>query len=392
MCLYPNIIVNRKYVENKKNGGVVPAVHDKRVLYVPTGCGQCMECRKKKAREWQTRLFEDLKHNKNAHFITLTFSTESLRELTTEIPLKKTVRRPTASGEFQDKEIANTGYTLDNAICTLAVRRFCERHRKKYGKSIRHFLVSELGQERTEHVHLHGIVWTDEPLTEIEKIWQYGWCWKSKEELSVDEFGHMQTKKINYVNEQTVNYIVKYINKIDEKHKTYKPVVLTSPGIGRGYMERTDCKNNKFKGTETNEAYRTKSGHKTGLPIYYRNKIYTDNEREQLWLQRLDKGERWICGERVDIKTTEAEYYKLLKFYQEKNKDLGYGDNTTWKKSVYENERRQLVQKVRLEENSYPIEWDMPTEHKEVDSIKQRYERESQMSGGISIIPIDQVT
>ena len=31
------------------------------------------------------------------------------------------------------------------------------------------------------------------------------------------------------------------------------------------------------------------------------NKIYTDKERELLWLQMLDKKERYVCGERIDI-------------------------------------------------------------------------------------------
>ena len=63
------------------------------------------------------------------------------------------------------------------------------------------------------------------------------------------------------------------------------------------------------------------------LPIYYRNGIYTDEEKEKLWLHKLDKNERWVCGERVDVSTLEGveAYYRLLKYYQKKNKRLGYG-------------------------------------------------------------------
>ena len=77
MCLYPKLIKNRKYIANKKNGGVIPAVSDKRVLLVPVGCGKCMECMKKKSREWTVRLSEELRENKKALMVTLTFSTES---------------------------------------------------------------------------------------------------------------------------------------------------------------------------------------------------------------------------------------------------------------------------------------------------------------------------
>ena len=58
MCLYPKLISNRKYQTTKKNGGVIPPVNDKRTLLVPVGCGNCMECKQKKAREWKVRLNE----------------------------------------------------------------------------------------------------------------------------------------------------------------------------------------------------------------------------------------------------------------------------------------------------------------------------------------------
>ena len=75
MCLYPRLIQNRKYIPNKKNGGKVPPFSDIRVLGVPVGCGNCMECIRKKRSEWQQRLNEEIKENKNGKFVTLTFST-----------------------------------------------------------------------------------------------------------------------------------------------------------------------------------------------------------------------------------------------------------------------------------------------------------------------------
>ena len=96
MCLYPQLIRNKKYTPNKKNGGYVNyeqfirGEKDTRVLAVPVGCGRCMECRKQTAREWQVRLLEDVRHNKNGKFITLTFSDKSITELRKEAERKKT--------------------------------------------------------------------------------------------------------------------------------------------------------------------------------------------------------------------------------------------------------------------------------------------------------------
>ena len=60
-------------------------------------------------------------------------------------------------------------------------------------------------------------------------------------------------------------------------------------------MNRTDWIKNKFnQNGETREYYKTETGHKQALPIYWRNKIYSEEEREKLWLQKLDKEERYV--------------------------------------------------------------------------------------------------
>ena len=84
MCLYPKLIKNRKYVANKKNEGNVPTANDDRVLFVPVGCGNCIECKRQKKREWQVRLHEELKDDARALFMTMTFNDESLDKLEKE--------------------------------------------------------------------------------------------------------------------------------------------------------------------------------------------------------------------------------------------------------------------------------------------------------------------
>lgn len=328
MCLYPKIIQNRKYIANKKNGGNVPQAKDKRVLYVPVGCGNCMECRKQKARQWQVRLQEDIRVNKNGKFITLTFNEESIEEI------RKSIE-------------GIEGYDLDNEIATVALRRFLERWRKKYKKSLRHWMVTELGQTRTERIHMHGIMWTDE-VEEISRIWKYGYITNGSEKWNN---GKMIWAGENYVNEQTVNYIIKYVNKADETHKEYKSKVLTSPGIGKNYMDRHDSRNNKYNEMGSNETYKTRTGTKLNLPTYYRNQIYSEEEREKLWIEKLDKEERWVNGKKVDISNGDEDYYKILEIAREKNKRLGYGNNTiNWERKRYENEKRNLKKKKNLED------------------------------------------
>ena len=56
--------------------------------------------------------------------------------------------------------------------------------------------------------------------------------------------------------------------------------------------------------------YRKKTNNKLNLPIYYRNKIYTEEEREKLFIQKIEKGDVWICGEKVKISVIEDAFWK----------------------------------------------------------------------------------
>lgn len=293
MCLFPQIIENPKYKKNKKNGGRIPPLFDTRLKYISIGCGRCRECLKQKANEWITRLtYELLENKKNAKFVTLTFSNESLEKLVKEFE--------------NDTEI----------IVKKAVRRFCERWRKKYKTQPRHWLITELGHKGTERVHLHGIIWGQEK--DIRDLWKYGFVWIG-----------------DYVNQETIFYITKYVTKIDTKHKTYMPRIYSSKGIGSFYWK---TKFHPWAKKNTHEYLRLPNGQRKGLPIYYRNHIFNETQRELLWQWRLDKQKIYILGKECDVSTTEGQldYIRLLTEEQQKNKRLGYGDNSEkWKKQKY---------------------------------------------------------
>lgn len=302
MCLYPIFIKNRKYLPNKKNGGVIPKISDYRTEYVPVGCGECIECRKQKARAWQVRLSEEIKHDNSGAFVTLTFSEEELAKL----------------HEEAGKDV--------NEVAKLAVKRWRERVRKKYKKSPKHWLITELGQdeEATQRIHLHGIVWG---LNDIQASvltndhWHYGFVDNGK-----------------YVNNRTINYIIKYCTKVDHTHENYKPVVLCSPGIGKTYVNSRDAQNNRYLGDQqTNETYRLPNGSRINLPIYYRNTIYSEEEREKLWIEKLDKKERFVLGSSITIKTRKdfERFKNMQQVAREKNARLGYGKRKDYNEKFY---------------------------------------------------------
>lgn len=322
----------------KKNRGIVPYCNDKRQLHVLIPCKQCYICRRKKAREWRMRIAEDIKENPNAKIVTLTFNTETLKKLAEKI---KGVE----------------GYELDNQICKLAVKLFRERWRKKYGKSPRHWLITELGHGETEHVHMHGIIWQDSRyklkdtlLNEVEKIWNYGFVGKGKK---CHETGRM----INYVDASTANYFTKYVNKIDEMHPNYKQIILTSAGIGKAFLTSKKAEDNRYQGKETNQMYNLDNGGILPMPEYFRKKLYTEEQREKLAGWYLDKNIIYLDGKEVRLEIGDIKISAIKRELRRKNKTLGYGNGgKNWQAKQVENERRKILHKKRFWEGKTKAE------------------------------------
>lgn len=309
MCLYPRLIKNKKftsYIYKKPIKGNSTSIecNDHRKLYVPIGCGHCIECRKEKARNWQIRLMEELKVWKYKYFVTLTFSEENLKLLCEEL---------------------NNDNTNVNTIARLATRRFLERWRKKYKKSVKHWLITELGHDNTERIHLHGIIFdnTEHSNEELQNLWKYGWTYTGE-----------------YCNERTINYIVKYVTKIDIDHKGYEPDIFCSGGIGKIYTEKEiNKKKHLFCGKNTIQYYTLKNGQKISLPIYYRNKFWTQDQRDLLWTYTLDADRTYVRGikcNKISSQKGYNNYLRLLEHQQKINTELGYGSiDTDWNEKIY---------------------------------------------------------
>lgn len=292
MCIAGRVMKNPRYTKTKKNEGVIPPCFDERLKWIEIPCGVCAECRKKKASDWQIRLQEEYKTQRKGQFVTLTISDEQ--------------------GETIAKEI---GTKDSKAIATIMVARFRERWRKKYKTSPRHWLITELGhsgeykdskgrtREKTERLHLHGIIFEEEwkfgemhklneynknsPRTasELEKIWKYG----------LVSVGYSE------VNERMITYVTKYITKIDNEHKGYYGTILTSPGMGKGYVDAPINKNrHKWNGRKTEKKYKRNDGVEKAMPTYIKNKLWDTKEREMLRRWQMDEEETWVAGYKID--------------------------------------------------------------------------------------------
>lgn len=346
MCLYPTYIKNPKYKPSKKNKGKPPVCEDMRLLYIPTKCGCCIECRKEKQREWRVRLEEELRSN-FGYFTTLTISPEGIKEIEEKSGLK---------WEENPNEIATKG-----------LRLFLERVRKDIGKSIKHWCVTELG-EKKDRIHLHGIFFGQKSAELIKKHWKYGFVFIG-----------------GYCNSRSVNYMTKYMLKVDIKHPLFKQIVLASPGIGAGYMDRLDYlwQKQNYKNIDV-ATYTFRNGTKMAMPKYYKNKIFTEKEREKMWINNLNRGLLWIYGEKVkadDWKTID----NLRKYWQNYGREV-MGDNPiAWnamkehrkeeKQRKYIAEAKKIADKIVTENlTKLPLQADFPMQEKKIkweDTINQ---------------------
>ena len=151
MCYFPVKIKNKRFVPTKKNGYKPPVCTDERLRYIEVECGHCFECRKKKRNAWRVRNFEQLRETPTAIFFTGTVSPGRYDHIKNKYNLK-----------------------TDNEIITKIHGLFLERIRKETGKSMKHWCVTEKGHTNTRRIHLHGIFYAPNGMTQFKLINKIG--------------------------------------------------------------------------------------------------------------------------------------------------------------------------------------------------------------------------
>lgn len=232
-CLNPITIVNPRWKKLWKLHQHAPEKIAPDVLsYLVVPCSKCLACRKKRGSSWRTRLLHETLYGGHKSAIFVTFS---------------------VSPVYYDSIVGDPAR---------AIRLFCERYRKKYGKSCKHFFVTELG-ERTGRFHFHGILWNCKAdFSELTSLWSYGHIW------------------IGYVNEKTCSYVVKYITKLDLQHPDFVPSVYCSPGIGRAFTLSDSNIRHLLSFSYDQIPYIVlPSGRRASVPRYYMDRMVPESVR-----------------------------------------------------------------------------------------------------------------
>lgn len=236
-----------------------------KVLHLP--CGKCISCRVNRAEEWTTRLTNENLYSESSYFVTLTYDDEHL--------------------PFDEN--GNPCVSKDD------IQKFLKRIRKNFPKSnIRYWITSEYGPE-TLRPHYHGIFFNlpDDVL--------FSSCNSSKIRTKHDAKGNTiyignrftqiwskGATEMTNVTRSDVSYCSKYfVNKLSVPEFLVPCFCLMSRRPGIGYVHIENIKDKvRFYNLRT---LLDEKGHSKLLPRYYKNKIYTEEERKELFEKYVEE-------------------------------------------------------------------------------------------------------
>lgn len=220
---------------------------------LPVPCQYCIFCLRRKRSDWAFRMWCELKDHDKAVFITLTYSDENLPRSEKGLP---TVKK---------KELQNFN-----------------RRIKYKNKNTRYYSVMEYGP-KTQRPHYHGIYFGIDS-QDVKEAWSKG---------------HIHTGEVNNL---TIAYTAKYniTRMYNEQEETWRemPKALMSrdPGLGNSYLKQIEKNSDMYK-----RGYVVMNGYKQAMPKYYKDRLYTDQQREILATNVLKENQLQFENEIINL-------------------------------------------------------------------------------------------
>lgn len=244
--------------------------------YVP--CGKCEACLSRRRKDWSFRLMKETENCKSAFFVTLTYDDEHLNHI-----------------------VLNRDGFIDYVpvVSKTDVQKFLKRLRKRIEPfKIRYFLVSEYGPT-TLRPHYHMLLF-DFPLILKDKLDEY-----------LTDAWQLGFIRVDPINEARINYVTSYcLDSSTLPDYLVKNFMLCSrrPAIGSSYLD--DDRNVSFHLDNMDSMVTLQADRepfKQALPRYYRDKIFSDDEKFALASQNVariyrentrlrEKQRRWLIS------------------------------------------------------------------------------------------------
>lgn len=264
-----------------------PIEREGRLLtFINIPCGKCGRCIERRKMEWCFRMSEEMRTAKTAYFVTLTYAPETVPYngygKKTLVPDRKTSlkfklieqgrKRITKKWKKKQSDDSLEGFfkrlRINQERSGITIEHL--KNKLNHKDKIKYYAAGEYGENNTKRPHYHAIIYNASEIN-IHKSWNLGgvFCVPA--------------------NEATIAYVMKYLDKRFDKKQHWGIVPefnCMSEGIGSNYIE----KNKHWHKRNLDILFVTTwRGIKIPMPKYYRDKIFTDEEREQQVIIVTDK-------------------------------------------------------------------------------------------------------
>lgn len=254
--------------------------YPKQNVRINVPCGMCYACTTNRRNQWTYRLHVEVDNSINCYFVTLT---------------------------MRDNE-------QDGNVWKRDVQLFLKRFRKESGK-ITYYAIGEYGGT-TWRPHYHLLIFFKEKYFDFNNM--YLLTLKSWNKGNI-HLGDVETQSIHYV---TKHHITKYLTP-EGLNPTFA-LMSKRPYIGKAYVDKMK----KWHEGDIEKAFVSNDkGIKMTMPRTFKNKIYTESEREHMSMQweykfPLDHEQYFIDYPDRNMSDFYRDCNNIFKSYQEKIKKI----------------------------------------------------------------------
>ena len=211
--------------------------------HIPFPCGKCPPCKKRRTSGWSFRLTKEGERSNSALFITLTYDTDYV---------------PISHNGFMTLKLED-------------LQKFFKRLRKISNEKLKYYAVGEYGSTK-KRPHYHIILFNANK-ENIARAWA----------LNNKSIG---TYHIGNVSDASIGYTLKYMSKksqipIHQNDDRKKEFSVMSKGLGSNYITEAMIKWHKDS-LEQRMYVPIKDGKKIAMPRYYKDKMYTEEEKDKI--------------------------------------------------------------------------------------------------------------
>lgn len=243
-------------VDAKKINGI----HTENRTY-PVPCGKCPPCKKSRVAGWRFRMLQEEKIAHNVHFITLTYDT-------TCIPITKNgfMTLSKSSTIWSNKKQKLIKISDDLTLFFKQLRNLQTRSKMipKQWQPIKYYSCAEYGEKKSRP-HYHIILFNLYDVNDIGKAWQKGMV-DIEQEAKAGSFAYAA----GYINKE--KRIPQHKN--DDRVREYSRI---SQKLGANYLNKANVK--WHLADVKNRCYVNEGNKKLPMPKYYKDKIYSANQK-----------------------------------------------------------------------------------------------------------------